>query len=171
MSMIDEVGLDELGPIDYTVVEFPAGAQVFAGEVGDELLRLVDTEVIRVLDLIVITKDADGVIDAVEIEDSAEREQIRRLADRVAEVLATDDVTALAAAMAPGSVAGVLVWENTWAAPFAGAVRRCGGQLIAGGRIPIPAILASFQDDLLEADPEDGRLPADLLRADASRQA
>ena len=62
-------------------------------------------------------------------------------------MLAADDVENLGAAMEPGSTAGVLIWENLWAAPFASAVRRSGGQLIAGGRIPIQAIIASIEAD------------------------
>jgi hypothetical protein len=69
----------------------------------------------------------------------------------VAEILAAKDVAHLAAAMENGSTAGVVVWENRWAAPFASAARRSGGQLIASGRIPIQAIAAS-----LEADEREG---------------
>ena len=65
----------------------------------------------------------------------------------LAELLAADDVVNLAAAMDPGSTAGVLIWENLWAAPFASAARRSGGQLIANGRIPIQAIIASIEAD------------------------
>jgi len=65
----------------------------------------------------------------------------------LAELLAADDVEHLAAAMEPGSTAGVLIWENLWAAPFASAARRAGGQLIANGRIPIQAIIASIEAD------------------------
>ena len=61
--------------------------------------------------------------------------------------MAAEDVENLAAAMDPGSTAGVLIWENLWAAPFASAARRSGGQLIATGRIPIQAIIASIEAD------------------------
>jgi hypothetical protein len=140
--------VDELGPVDYLIVEFPPDRQVFTGELGDELLRLVNSETVRLLDLLVLTKGADGTIDAVEIDDSGERDDIRALESHVAEILATDDVVALAEAMEPGSVAGVLVWENTWAAPFASAARRAGGQLVASGRIPVQALVAAFEGDL-----------------------
>jgi hypothetical protein len=69
------------------------------------------------------------------------------LRDRANDLLAEEDVEHLAAAMEPGSVAGVLVWENKWAAPFASAARRAGGQLVANGRIPIQAILAALEAD------------------------
>ena len=80
-----------------------------------------------------------GIIAAVE--------NILVLEAQLAELLAADDVEHLAAAMEPGSTAGVLIWENLWAAPFASAARRSGGQLIADGRIPIQAIIASIEAD------------------------
>ncbi len=152
MTIQGDFVIDELGPVDYTVIECPTGRQVFRGELADELLRLVDSDTVRVLDLLVLSKALDGTVEAVEIDDSTEREDIRALGVHVAEILAAQDVADLAAAMAPGSVAGVVVWENTWAAPFASAARRVGGQLVASGRIPVPAILASLEADLEAQD-------------------
>jgi len=148
MGGTDNTGIDELGPVDYLVVEFPPGAQNFNGEMAAELVRLSDAGTIRVLDLLILQKAADGSVDAYEIDETDAVDEIRALETHVSEILAADDVLNLAAAMEPGSVAGVLVWENTWAAPFASAARRAGGQLIATGRIPIQAIAAS-----LEAEP------------------
>ena len=148
MGGTDNTGIDELGPVDYLVVEFPAGAQNFDGEMAAELVRLSDAGTIRVLDLMILQKAADGSIDAYEIDETDAADEIRALETHVSEILAADDVEHLAAAMDPGSVAGVLVWENTWAAPFASAARRAGGQLIATGRIPIQAIAASMQAEL-----------------------
>jgi hypothetical protein len=148
MGGTDNTGIDELGPVDYLVVEFPPGAQNFDGEMAAELVRLSDAGTIRVLDLLILQKAADGSVDAYEIDETDAVDEIRALETHVSEILAADDVLNLAAAMEPGSVAGVLVWENTWAAPFASAARRAGGQLIATGRIPIQAIAAS-----LEAEP------------------
>jgi len=148
MGGTDNTGIDELGPVDYLVVEFPPGAQNFDGEMAAELVRLSDAGTIRVLDLLIVQKAADGSVDAYEIDETDAVDEIRALETHVSEILAADDVLNLAAAMEPGSVAGVLVWENTWAAPFASAARRAGGQLIATGRIPIQAIAAS-----LEAEP------------------
>jgi hypothetical protein len=145
MGGTDNTGIDELGPVDYLVVEFPPGAQNFNGEMAAELVRLSDAGTIRVLDLLILQKAADGTIDAYEIDESDAVDEIRALETHVSEILAADDVLNLAAAMEPGSVAGVLVWENTWAAPFASAARRAGGQLIATGRIPIQAIAASIE--------------------------
>jgi hypothetical protein len=145
MGGTEDTGIDELGPVDYLVVEFPPGAQNFDGEMAAELVRLSDAGTIRVLDLMILQKAADGSVDAYEVDETDAVDEIRALETHVSEILAADDVLNLAAAMEPGSVAGVLVWENTWAAPFASAARRAGGQLIATGRIPIQAIAASIE--------------------------
>ena len=145
--MMTEVSLDELGPVDYLVVEFPAGASNFTGEMAAELLALVNSGTIRVIDVLILTKDADGTVEATELSDIAELGELQAIEAGLGELLAADDVDHLAAAMEPGSTAGVLIWENLWAAPFASAVRRSGGQLIANGRIPIQAIIASIEAD------------------------
>ena len=142
-----DVALDELGPVDYVVVEFPAGASNFTGEMAAELVRLVDAGIIRVIDVLILTKAADGSVDAMELSDVGELGELQALETELAELLAADDVEHLAAAMDPGTTAGVLIWENLWAAPFASAARRSGGQLIANGRIPIQAIIASIEAD------------------------
>jgi len=139
--------LDELGPVDYVVVEFPAGASNFTGEMATELRALVDSKTIRVIDVLILTKDADGSVEAAELSDAGELGELATIEAELAELLAADDVDNLAAAMEPGSTAGVLIWENLWAAPFASAARRAGGQLIADGRIPLQAIIASIEAD------------------------
>lgn len=139
--------IDDLGPIDYLVVEFAAGDSNFTGAMARELTTLVDRGTIRVLDLLVLHKDADGVIDAHEIDDLDVVDELRELERDVAEILTAKDVAHLAGAMEDGSTAGVVVWENRWAAPFAAAARHAGGQLIAAGHIPLQAIVASLQDD------------------------
>jgi uncharacterized protein DUF6325 len=147
--------LDELGPVDYLVVEFPAGAKNFTGEMAAELLKLVDAGTIRVVDVLILDKNEDGSVDVTELSDVEELGELEAVEAQLAELLAADDVAHLAAAMEPGSTAGVLIWENLWAAPFASAARRAGGQLIANGRIPIQAIIASIEaDDLVEATTE-----------------
>ena len=143
-----ETSLDELGPVDYVVVEFPAGASSFTGEMATELVALVDSGTIRLIDALVLTKAEDGSVDAMELSDIEELGELQKLEAELAELLAEDDVLHLAAAMEPGSTAGVLIWENLWAAPFASAARRSGGQLIADGRIPIQAIIASIEADV-----------------------
>jgi hypothetical protein len=144
---MSETSLDRLGPVDYLVVEFPAGASNFTGEMAKELIALVDAGTIRVIDVLILTKNEDGSIDATELSDVEELGELEAVEAQLAELLAEDDVVHLAAAMEPGSVAGVLIWENLWAAPFAAAARHSGGQLIANGRIPIQAIIASIQAD------------------------
>lgn len=139
--------LDTLGPVDYLVVEFPAGKSNFTGEMAKELLALVDSGTIRVIDVLILTKNEDGSVDAMELSDIEELGPLQAVEAELAELLAADDVENLAAAMEPGSTAGVLIWENLWAAPFASAARRSGGQLIANGRIPIQAIIASIEAD------------------------
>jgi hypothetical protein len=146
-TRMSEESLDQLGPVDYVIVEFPAGASNFNGEMAKELLALVDQGTIRVIDLIVLVKNQDGSIDALELEDVGDLGELRALEAELAELLAEADVADLAAAMDPGSTAGVIVYENIWAAPFASAARRAGGQLIANGRIPMQAIIASIEAD------------------------
>ena len=145
--MTDASSLDELGPVDYVVVEFPAGQSNFTGEMVEELLALVDSGTIRVIDALILTKDEDGAVEAMELSDIGDLGALQALEAQLAELLAEDDVEHLAAAMEPGSTAGVLIWENLWAARFGAAARRSGGQLIANGRIPIQAIIASIEAD------------------------
>jgi uncharacterized protein DUF6325 len=142
-----DTDLDSLGPVDYIVVEFPAGASNFTGEMTEELVRLVEAGTIRVIDILILTKDEDGSVEAMELSDIDELGELQALEAELAELLAAEDAAHLAAAMDPGSTAGVLIWENLWAAPFASAARRSGGRLIANGRIPIQAIIASIEAD------------------------
>src|SRR3954451_5510114 len=153
-SMEANTDLDSLGPVDYVVVEFPAGASSFTGEMAKELVALVESGTIRLMDILILTKNSDGTIDAAELADIRELGGRQALEAQLAELLAEDDVVHLAAAMDPGSTAGVLIYENLWAAPFASAARRSGGQLIANGRIPIQAIIASVEADLVGASTE-----------------
>ena len=154
---MDEVdAVDELGPVDWIVVEFPGSK--FNGQIAPALRDLVERDLVRVLDLLVLKKDADGSLEAFELSDLEEGEigELRTYESELAMLLSEEDVTSLAAAIEPGSSAAVLVWENSWAAPFASAVRRSGGQLVASGRIPIQALLAAIEaDEKEEAADED----------------
>lgn len=152
---MDEVdGVDELGPVDWIVVEFPGSR--FNGEIAPALRDLIERDLVRVLDLLVLKKDPDGELEAFELSDLDQEEigELRSYEAQLAMLLSEDDVAAVAAAIEPGSSAAVLVWENIWAAPFASAVRRSGGQLVASGRIPIQAILAAIEADE-EADDDE----------------
>jgi hypothetical protein len=155
-TTMTETSLDQLGPVDYVVVEFPAGASSFTGEMAEELIALVDSGTIRLIDVLILTKNDDGTVDAMELSDIEELGELQALEAELAELLAEEDVVNLAAAMDPGSTAGVLIWENLWAAPFAAAARRSGGQLIATGRIPIQAIIASIEADQAPATATEG---------------
>lgn len=137
--------IDELGPVDYVVVEFPAGQSNFTGEMASELASLVDAGTIRILDLLIVRKDDNGEVEAFEVDETEDLDEVRGLETQAAAILAAEDVPHLAAAMEKGSTAGVIIWENRWAAPFASAARRAGGQLIAQGRIPVQAIAASIE--------------------------
>ena len=144
---MNERSIDELGPVDYLIVEFPAGAQNFTGEGAVELIRLHDAGIIRIMDILILQKAQDGTVMAQELGDLEQLSELARIETELVQTLAEDDVEHLAAAMDPGSVAGVLVYENLWAAPFASAMRRAGGQLIANGRIPIQALIAAVEAD------------------------
>jgi hypothetical protein len=137
--------LDELGPVDWIVVEFPGSR--FRGEIAPILDDLTERGTIRVLDLLLIRKAEDGALDFFELSDLDEDEMgsIRAYETALATLLSEDDVNAAAAAVQPGSTAALLVWENRWAAPFGSAVRRAGGQLVAEGRIPVQALLAAAE--------------------------
>lgn len=148
-----DIDIEELGPVDYLVVEFPPGEQRFTGEMAAELVALAEQGTIRILDLLILAKAEDGTVEAVEFDEAEGTDELRALEADLAEILAEEDVLHLAAAMEPGTVAAALVWENRWAAPFASAARRSGGQLVASGRIPIQAILASFE---AETDTDEG---------------
>jgi hypothetical protein len=145
-------GVDDLGPVDWIVVEFPGSR--FNGEIAPALHELVERDLVRVLDLLVLKKEANGSLEAFELSDLDHGEigDLRTYESQLAMLLSEDDVTAVAAAIEPGSSAAVLVWENVWAAPFASAVRRSGGQLVASGRIPVQALLAAIEADENDED-------------------
>ena len=104
------------------MVEFPAGAGNFTGEMAKELLALVDSGTIRVIDALILTKNEDGAVEASELSDVGELGELQAIEAELAELLAEEDVEHRAAAMERGSTAGVLIWENLWAAP----IRICG---------------------------------------------
>ncbi|MFF1633834.1 DUF6325 family protein [Leifsonia sp. NPDC058248] len=150
--MTDEIQ-EDVGPVDFVIIEFPEGQQNFSGEVIDELVKLVDAGTIRLVDAIILIKDDEGDVDAMELSDVEGLGPLEAIAAGLADFLAADDVADLAAAMDPGSVAGVLVYENLWAGPFAAAARRAGGRLIADGRIHSQAIAEALEAEAaLEAE-------------------
>jgi hypothetical protein len=130
-----------MGPVDYLVVEFPR-ARV-TGEPLARLIELVDLEVVRVLDLLFVTKEQDGSVRVVEIADlDGDGElDLQVLQGASSGLLGSDDVDEASAVLEPGSAAALLVYENLWAIPFATALHRSGAQLVASGRIPVDALL------------------------------
>ncbi len=138
-----------MGPIDYILVEWP-GRQP-NGEVAPHLVDLVDRGLIRILDLIFVAKDEDGNVGGVELADlGGDVAELSVFAGASSGLLSDEDISEAGAVMEPGTSAALLVFENTWAAPFATAVRRSGGQLVASGRIPVQAVLAAL--DAAEAN-------------------
>jgi hypothetical protein len=136
--------LDEMGPIDYILIEWP-GRQP-TGEAAPILVDLVERGIIRILDLAFITKAEDGSIAGLEISELGDEVEELKVFEGVSSGLLSDDDTAeAAAALEPGTSAALLVYENRWAGPFAAAVRRSGGQLVASGRIPVQAVLAALE--------------------------
>ncbi len=140
---LSETNIDEMGPIDYLIVEWP-GRQP-TGEAVPYLIDLVDRGLIRILDLAFVIKAEDGSVARLEIADLGD--EIGAFADfegAPSGLLSGEDIDEAGGALEPGTAAALLVYENRWAAPFAAAVRRTGGQLVASGRIPIQAMLAAL---------------------------
>jgi dihydroorotase-like cyclic amidohydrolase len=133
--------IEEMGPIDYVVLEWPK--QQPTGEALPLILDLVDRDIIRILDVAFMAKDEDGSVATLEAS-ALEEAGFAEFEGASSGLLGDDDLEAAAAVLEPGTSAAVLVWENRWAAPVAVAIRRSGGQLAASGRIPVQAILASL---------------------------
>jgi Family of unknown function (DUF6325) len=143
--------LEEMGPVDYILVEWKDKQP--SGEAAPILVDLVERGIVRVLDLAFITKAEDGSVAGMDVSDLGEADEAMRLFEGASSgLLGDDDLAEAAEALEPGTTAALLVYENRWAGPFAAAVRRSGGQLVAGGRIPVQALLASL-DDAEEAAP------------------
>lgn len=135
---------DEMGPIDYLVVGFPVSHMT--GEGLPLLVNLVDRGIIRIIDLAFVKKEDDGSVAAVEIAElTGDGTRDLTVFDGASSgLLGADDLEEAAAVLAPGDSAAIVVYENLWAAPLAAALRRGGAQLVAGGRIPVHALLAAL---------------------------
>ena len=136
----DEV--EPMGPIDFLVVEFPGNRMTGRGL--PMLLDLVDRRIIRILDLVFIRKETDDTVTVLTLDDVGEGTELEIFAGVSSGLLDDDDLSEAAKAVEPGSSAGVLVYENRWAAPFAAELLRGGAQLVAQGRIPINAVIAAM---------------------------
>ena len=134
--------LDDLGPIDYLVVEFPGNKMT--GEGFPILVDLVDRGIIRIIDLAFFTKAEDGSVAGVNIAELGDGYDMTVFEGASSGLIGEDDIAEASGIIEPGSSVGILVYENVWAAPFATALRRGGAQLVAQGRIPIQAILSAL---------------------------
>lgn len=135
---------DHMGPVDYLVVEFPGSRMT--GEGLPLLIDLVDRGIIRIIDFMFVKKNSDGSVKAMEISDLAVdgHPELTVFEGVTSGLLGMDDLEGAASVLSPGDSAGVLVYENLWAAPFAEALRHGGAQLVADGRIPVQAVLAAL---------------------------
>ena len=140
--MSDEL---EMGPIDYLIVEFPR--QDMRGEGLPLLVDLVERGIIRILDLTFVTKAEDGTVTVLDLadEDADGRLELSVFQGASSGLIGQDEITEAASVLEPGTSAGILVYENTWAAPFASALRRNGAQIVASGRIPVTDLLEALE--------------------------
>jgi Family of unknown function (DUF6325) len=138
---VAEEEITDIGPIDYIVIEWP-GRQP-TGEAAPLILDLVDRGIIRLLDIAFVVKDEDGKVAGVDLAE-LEAEAFGEFEGASSGLLGEEDLQEAGAALEPGTSAAVMIWENAWAAPVAAALRRSGGQLVASGRIPVQALLASL---------------------------
>ncbi|MGD0880310.1 MAG: DUF6325 family protein [Acidimicrobiales bacterium] len=133
-----------MGPVEYIVVAFPGNE--FNGDVLPALVELIDSNTVRLLDLLFIGKDADGTVLSFEIDDLQHLADIDELNGEVGGLISPSDVEHVAASLDPNSSAALLIWEDVWAEPFATAVRDSGGVLIEGARIPLDVIESAMAD-------------------------
>jgi hypothetical protein len=137
--------IEEMGPVDYLVLEFPGNKMT--GEGLPILLDLAERDIIRILDLVFVSRDEDGTVAGLALTDlDGDGELDLAVFEGAGSgLLDEEDIAEAAGVIEPGSSAGILVYENRWAAPLAVALRKSGAQMVANGRIPIQALLASLE--------------------------
>ncbi len=125
-----------IGPVEYIAIAFPGNK--FSGAIIPAIKDLQDSGTIRVLDLVIISKDGDGNVTAVELSEASPEEQatLAALGVQTRNLLGQEDFEDIGEALDPNSTAGLMIWENVWAARFAKSLRDADGILIANGRIP-----------------------------------
>ncbi len=149
--MVDDI--EEMGPIDYVVLEWPSGQPT--GEAAPLIIKAHDQGIIRILDVAIMAKDENGEVASVELGAlNGDGAGLSDFEGASTGLIGQDELDDAAGVLQPGTLAAVLVWENRWAAPIASAIRRSGGQLVAAGHIPVQAILAQL--DALEALASEG---------------
>ena len=131
-----------IGPVEYIIVGFPDNN--FHGKIVPALADLIDSSTVRVLDLVFISKDQDGTVTALEFDQlsDAEAQVVQTLDGEVGGVISAEDIDHAASFLEPNSSAGLIIWEDLWAAPFADAVREAGGVVLEGARIPYELVSA-----------------------------
>jgi hypothetical protein len=141
---VEAADADQLGPVDYVLIEWVDREPT--GEALPALIDLVERGVVRVLDLALFAKDDDGNVVAIDLGELPERaSELAEFRGASSGILGEEDIAEAAAAVSPGALAALLVYENSWAGPFASAVRRSGGQLVADGRIHVQAFIAALE--------------------------
>jgi hypothetical protein len=125
-----------IGPVEYIAIAFPGNK--FSGEIVPAIKELQDAGTIRVLDLVIISKDGEGNVTGIELSEASPEQQatLAVLGIESRSILGQEDVEDIGAALDPNSTAGLMIWENVWAAKFAQSLRAADGILIANGRIP-----------------------------------
>lgn len=132
------------GPIDFVLLEFPRDR--LTGEASQALMDLVEQGIVRLYDLLVISKDQDGAVEVLELTDPGSGAGgFAYFAGARSGLLGDDDVQEAASAMEPNTVAALIVYENSWAIPFVTAARNSGGELIASARIPAADVIAALE--------------------------
>jgi hypothetical protein len=142
-GVTDEVGLEEMGPVDWIVLGW-AGKRPDGGEIAPMIVDLVERGIIRVFDIAFISKDADGTVTALDLDHLGPDSPFAVFEGASSGLIDNADLEEAATAMEPGDSAAILVYENRWAAPLAIALRRSGGLLLADGRIEIQAVIAAL---------------------------
>lgn len=135
--------IEEMGPIDYLVIEW-SGDAAPNGEAAPIFGELVERGIVRLLDFMVISKDEDGNVAGLELSELEDAAELTYFEGASTGILGDDDVAEAGNALEPGSIAALLVYENTWAGPFAAALRRSGAELVASGRIPVQSLIAAL---------------------------
>ncbi len=135
---------DELGPIDYVVIEFP-GSEI-NWELVPELRALVERGLVHLIDTVLVRKDRDGVVTSLEVSDAGGgNDRLSALVGDIPGLLSESDIDEVGAALAPDTSALFILWENSWAGPFAAATRRLGGQMVASGRVSVTSLLEAIE--------------------------
>jgi uncharacterized membrane protein len=144
VQTLSDAATETLGPIDYLVVEFPGNK--FNGEVLPALVDLIARGLVRVLDLAFVSKDADGAMVVGEVDDIVDGGLLGEISGFLVDLITMEDLESAAEVLEPNSSAAVLIWENTWAAPFVQAVRASKGEVIASGRLAGAEVLAVMSE-------------------------